>query len=150
MAWLRSRLIILRTLIIKLMFWPWRKSANANTWLRALAAENIAATPEILGYAAQTSGCIACGLCDVVAKAGEYPSRWISAMARNPVDAELVMVAADKLLRLGPEIEEICPSGVSATYVSRLIEDNYNALARAKRLLTGDKKEQASSPSTRF
>lgn len=135
--WLRARLIIVSTLVKKLLLWPWRRSAPLSAWLDALAKENIAPTPKLLGYAAKTTGCIACGLCDVVAPAGEHPSRWIPALARNPVDVALIATVAPKLLRLAADIERVCPTGVSVTDLSRLIEDNAAVLARDPEKLSG-------------
>jgi len=94
-------------------------------WLGHLARESLGAVPpDAWDYLASTSRCIACGLCDVVARPGEHPSHWIAQAARRPEDAPLARSHADRLRELSSGIRAICPAQLDASAVARLIDDN--------------------------
>jgi hypothetical protein len=104
-----------------------------RAWLARLAGEQLAPTPAgAWSYVHTTSGCIGCGMCDVVAP-DEEPSAWIVAAARQPENAALALERAARLRELSPAIEKLCPARVDVQAVARLIEENARALTTLKR-----------------
>jgi hypothetical protein len=80
----------------------------------------------------ETSSCIGCGLCDVVAR-DIQTSRFIVAVARQPEDAPLALDAAARLRQVSEDVARICPARVAPTDIARLIEENARALTELER-----------------
>jgi len=98
-------------------------------WLAAIRAESLGVTPAgTWTYLAATSRCIGCGICDVAGRPGERPSQWIVQIIRQPADSLLALDKARRLAELAPAIAHLCPQGMQAQYVSRLVEDHARML----------------------
>jgi hypothetical protein len=120
-------------LLLRILLAPWRLLTNTGRkhsvtrWQTQLLRENLAPSPTW-----QASRCIACGLCDYVARPDESPSIWIASISRSPVDATLALSHAQRLRELAHDIEKICPAQVSVTSLVQSITDNARMLGEAQ------------------
>ncbi len=125
---IKAKSTLAMALVKNLITLPLRPS-GASAWLGKLAEENLTPTaPDTWGRLEGTSRCIACGLCDVVDPEGEPVSAILMAASRRPEDAPLVLSAAQRLTEQAEAIAAICPAGVPAAEVAKLIEDNAAAI----------------------
>jgi len=76
-----------------------------------------------------TSGCLTCGLCDVVGTATDRPSQWLAGIARHPGDSSLALAQLQRLEILAPEIERLCPARLKVSTVVALVRANHGMLA---------------------
>ncbi len=108
-------------------------SRGPKSWLKRLAAEDLARTPEgAWQYLEGTSRCIGCGLCDTVAVGDEAPSSWIMGEARRPADAELAVDRSVRLRQLADSIARVCPARVPAESIAQLLDDTVDVLRGAR------------------
>lgn len=128
--WMKARWVMGSALIKRLATLPFVPPRGGRPWLAELAKEGLASVPEEMWtYAAGSSRCIGCGLCDSVARSGESPSSWIMGEAREPSTAPLALAHATRLEELATDVARVCPAGVPAQDVARLIRDNARKLA---------------------
>jgi len=108
---------------------PFNGRRTPEPWLARLRGESLMTTPpDLWEYVDRTSGCIGCGICDVVGEVGEETSFWIRSSAREPSTALLAGNVPDKLRSLADEIAVICPAKVQVDQIARLLEANQKRL----------------------
>ena len=130
LAWSIAKWVLGMALMGHLLKAPFRSRANeGQRWLGALRKENLAKVPDGLwDYAADTSGCIGCGLCDLVNPDGQIPSEWIRMLPRRPEDAPLSVQIVPQLEAMADDIAKICPTRVDARAVAQILRANADEL----------------------
>ncbi len=132
-SFIRARVTLAFAVMQKILLWPFVKSSGAAPWLRAIAAEDLAATPKgAWERLAPSSRCLACGLCDSI-NPQFAPSEIILGSVRQPGDAGLVDEdSRQQLTAIAERVSEICPARVDVEAIVEILRTNGQALEQGQ------------------